>query len=52
MVSDANLELYARYRKLADDDGKVTFMGRLGDYKYYNMDVAIARSLEIGQKYF
>ena len=30
----------------------VYFFGRLGDYKYYNMDQAVARALELYRKVF
>lgn len=37
-----NNELYAKYRKLADQETKVIFGGRLADYKYYDMHQVIA----------
>lgn len=46
-VNDAkNGELYAAYRKLAAKEEKVVFGGRLGEYKYYDMDQVIAAALE------
>ena len=45
-VNDAkNGALYAEYRKLADQEKKVVFGGRLGEYKYYDMDAVIASAL-------
>ena len=45
-VNDAkNSALYAEYKKLADAEGKVIFGGRLGEYKYYDMDRVIAAAL-------
>lgn len=45
-VNDAkNGELYKKYRKLADKEKKVVFGGRLGEYKYYDMDAVIASAL-------
>lgn len=45
-VNDAkNSELYGRYRELADKEAKVFFGGRLGEYKYYDMDQVIASAL-------
>ena len=38
--------LYKEYRALADQEGKVIFGGRLGEYKYYDMDAVIASALE------
>ena len=46
-VNDAkNGELYAAYCKLAAKEEKVVFGGRLGEYKYYDMDQVIAAALE------
>lgn len=42
-----NSELYARYRKLAQNEEKVIFGGRLGSYKYYDMDQIIAEALNV-----
>ena len=42
---DANSALYARYKALADAEGGVIFGGRLGEYKYYDMDKVIERAL-------
>ena len=39
---DRNNNLYAEYRKLADKEENVIFGGRLGNYKYYDMDKVIA----------
>jgi len=36
-----NNALYAQYRKLADKENNVIFGGRLGEYKYYDMDKVI-----------
>ena len=46
-VNDAkNGALYAEYKKLADAEPKVIFGGRLGEYKYYDMDQVIAAVLD------
>lgn len=46
-VNDAkNSLLYSEYKKLADAEGKVIFGGRLGEYKYYDMDQVIAAVLD------
>ena len=50
-----NGTLYAEYKKLADAEGSVIFGGRLGEYKYYDMDQVIATVLdkcadELGEK--
>lgn len=45
-----NNALYAEYRKLAEHEPKVIFGGRLGEYKYYDMDAVIAAALDRSQK--
>jgi len=46
-VNDStNTALYEKYRKLAEAEDKVVFGGRLGSYKYYDMDQVIAAALE------
>ncbi len=47
IASDASSALYARYRQMADALGETYFLGRLGDYRYYNMDEAVARALKL-----
>ena len=42
---EKNGKLYEAYRKLADAEDKVIFGGRLGEYKYYDMDAVIASAL-------
>ena len=42
-----NAELYKRYQKLADETPGVTFVGRLGTYKYYNMDQVVGQALAL-----
>ena len=42
---EKNGQLYQEYRKLADAEDKVIFGGRLGEYKYYDMDQVIAAAL-------
>ena len=41
----ANQALFKRYQALADAERDVTFMGRLGSYRYMNMDQVVAQSL-------
>ena len=45
-----NSELFAKYRALADQETKVFFGGRLGNYKYYDMDKTIEAALELVAK--
>ena len=42
-----NSELFAKYRALADKESRVFFGGRLGNYKYYDMDKTIEAALEL-----
>lgn len=44
---EKNGALYAKYRELADQESNVIFGGRLGEYKYYDMDAVIASALEL-----
>lgn len=45
-----NQTLYERYRQLAQKESKVLFGGRLGEYKYYDMDKVIASALAMVDK--
>lgn len=47
---EKNSELYSQYKKLADMENKVLFGGRLGDYKYYDMDQVIKAALISAEK--
>ena len=42
---EKNGELYEKYKALADKESKVIFGGRLGEYKYYDMDAVIESAL-------
>ena len=43
---EKNGQLYAKYKELAEKEEKVVFGGRLGEYKYYDMDQVIAAALD------
>ena len=43
---EKNSALYQKYRALANGEPKVIFGGRLGEYKYYDMDQVIAAALD------
>ena len=47
---EKNSALYAEYKKLAEAENKVIFGGRLGEYKYYDMDAVIASALDLCKK--
>ena len=42
-----NAALYARYEALADATPNVSFIGRLGTYRYYNMDQVVGQALSL-----
>ncbi|WFB36555.1 UDP-galactopyranose mutase [Kiritimatiellota bacterium B12222] len=42
-------EMLARYQALADQEQDVTFLGRLGTYRYLDMDLTIAEALALGK---
>lgn len=47
---EKNGALYARYRDLAEQEKNVIFGGRLGEYKYYDMDMVIAAALHCADR--
>ena len=50
-VNDAeNNALFARYQALAAEESGVLFGGRLGEYKYYDMDKVIASALKLAKE--
>ena len=48
--NNKNNDLYSKYLELAKNDKNVIFGGRLGNYKYYDMDKTIEASLELCKK--
>ena len=49
---EKNAALYAQYKELADAEPNVIFGGRLGEYKYYDMDKVIEAALKCVEKEF
>ena len=43
---EKNSALYEQYRQLSEKESNIIFGGRLGEYKYYDMDAVIASALE------
>lgn len=43
---EKNGKLYEEYRRMADEEENVIFGGRLGEYKYYDMDQVVASALK------
>ena len=49
IANEETAELYQKYLELAKPLYNVYFFGRLGDYKYYDMDKAVARCLDLAK---
>lgn len=47
---DANARLYETYRRMAEGIPSVLFCGRLGEYRYYDMDQAMARAMMLADR--
>ena len=47
---EKNGALYEQYKELAQKEDNIIFGGRLGEYKYYDMDAVIASALEMSEK--
>lgn len=47
---EKNGALYAQYKELADKEEHIIFGGRLGEYKYYDMDAVIASALDMAAR--
>lgn len=52
VVNSKTTDLYNEYKFLAREHENVYFLGRLGDYKYYDMDKAAARAIECFDEIF
>ena len=48
--SERNIALYAKYKKLAEKEYNVTFCGRLGEYKYYDMDDCMKAAIDLSKQ--
>ena len=48
--SDANEALFKKYQALAEQEPNVTFVGRLAEYRYYNMDQVVGAALAAAQR--
>ncbi len=48
--NEQNNQLFERYKELAAKEENVIFGGRLGDYKYYDMDKVIEAALNAVEK--
>ncbi len=50
VLTDSSKELYAKYEELANNTKGLMCCGRLADFKYYNMDQAIDRALDLVER--
>ena len=46
MNDEKNAALYSAYRELAQQEPQVIFGGRLGEYRYYDMDQVVRAALD------
>lgn len=47
VLTDQSKELYAKYKGMAESICNLSFCGRLADFRYYNMDQALRRALDL-----
>ena len=50
IINPENNALYAQYKALAEGFDNLHLLGRLAEYKYYNMDAIAARALELAKE--
>ena len=50
IINPENNALYAKYKAEADKYPNLHLLGRLAEYKYYNMDAIAARALELAER--
>ena len=50
IINPENNALYAKYKAEADKKQQLHLLGRLAEYKYYNMDAIAARALELAER--
>ncbi|MDD6207793.1 MAG: UDP-galactopyranose mutase [Clostridiales bacterium] len=48
ILNEENNALYNRYKEKAESCGNVILLGRLAEYKYYNIDAIVERAMEVG----
>lgn len=49
IINEDNLKLYGKYQKLAESIPNFYLLGRLAEYKYYNIDAIVEKALELGR---
>lgn len=50
IINEENNSMYNKYKDLSKGFKNLYFCGRLAEYKYYNMDAAVKRALEVSQE--
>ena len=50
IINPENNALYAKYKAEADKKPQLHLLGRLAEYKYYNMDAIVARALDLAER--
>ena len=50
ILNDENNALYEKYRALTDECGKFHLLGRLAEYKYYNIDAMCRKAMELAEE--
>ena len=50
MNDEKNTALYEKYQALAEKEKNVLFGGRLGGYRYYDMDKVLRAALDLAQR--
>ena len=50
IINEENNALYAKYAQLAARHANLHLLGRLAEYKYYNMDAIVARALALSDE--
>lgn len=48
IMNEENTALYNRYKEKAESCGNIILLGRLAEYKYYNIDAIVERAMEVG----
>jgi UDP-galactopyranose mutase len=52
VLNEKNINLFKKYKELSEKEKKIHFLGRLANYKYFNMDEAILNSLNYFENFF
>jgi len=50
ILTEATRDTYRQYAAAAEKEERITFVGRLGTYQYYNMDQVVAQALQTFEK--